>query len=397
MSSRYQQDIDMSADNNTHTMLVRAVGTNKRVLELGAASGYMTRRLHDQGCTVVAVECDPEAADELSRTADRTVIGDLNDLAVLEGIDGKFDVVLAGDVLEHLLDPLGVLRAAVAKLASAGRVVISVPNVTHADLKVSLLAGHFDYRDQGLLDRTHIRFFTFETLMALLAAADLQPIEMQRMQIPMFHTELAQPPDSVGISVQAAALRVRESDTYQFIVTAQLVAEHVDAESATETFAHQQREAATKRATAIAEDRLSTLLGSPAPADPELTGSEDELRARIGGLTAEVAAARRELLDACRQEITGAEVAGRLHHLEVYQRGMAEKWAEHIGGDPAAPLDEIVEQVLASSVQELAAAREQLAAVREELAAAGKGADAAMPPATSRAIVGRRLARRLGR
>ena len=220
MSSRYQSEIDLSLTNNTHTSLVRMVGENKRVLELGAASGYMTRILRDRGCSVTAVEFDPAAIDELALVADVAIRGDLNDPGVLAGIDGPFDVVLAGDVLEHLLDPLAVLRASTARLAAGGRVVLSIPNVGHADLRLALLQGKFEYRETGLLDDTHIKFFTYDSLMALLADAGLMPVAMERTLTQVFESELAVPRESVSEAVLAAVLRVPESLTYQFVVTA---------------------------------------------------------------------------------------------------------------------------------------------------------------------------------
>lgn len=220
LSSRYQSEIDLTLTNNTHASLVRMVGENKRVLELGAASGYMTRILRDRGCNVTAVEYDSGVLDELGLVADGAIWGDLNDPAVLAAIDGPFDVVLAGDVLEHLLDPLAVLRASAAKLAAGGRVVLSIPNVGHADLRLALLQGQFEYRETGLLDATHIKFFTYDSLMALLADAHLMPIKMERTLTQVFESELAVPRESVSEDVLAAVLRVPESLTYQFVVTA---------------------------------------------------------------------------------------------------------------------------------------------------------------------------------
>lgn len=362
----------MSEDNNTHTLLVRAVGTDGRVLELGAASGYMTQLLRERGCRVVAIEYDPAAAAELAEIADETVVGDLNDPAVLAGIDGEFDVVLAGDVLEHLTDPLGVLRAAISTLAPGGRVVISVPNMTHADLKVSLMAGYFDYRDTGLLDRTHIRFFTFETLMALLDDAGLRPIEVHRMQIPMFHTELALPPELVSAPVQLAALRVRESDTYQFIVTAEpIAADDPSTRAAIESFTHQTRLAAAEHAAQVTSARLSVLIGDAATAPkPDLGGTGDELRSRIIGMAEETATARRELLDACLRESEGQTAANRLHHLEQYQRNLSQKWAAQGEMSPDEPLEQIVEHLFATmtaELMELRSARAELLATADQL------------------------------
>jgi 2-polyprenyl-3-methyl-5-hydroxy-6-metoxy-1,4-benzoquinol methylase len=220
VTSRYQADIDIGAKNNTHTSLLILAGENRRVLELGAASGYMTRVLQDRGCEVTAVELDPTAIDELKAIATDTVVGDLNDADLLEAIEGPFDVVLAGDVLEHLVDPLSVLRACVAKLTPAGAVVISLPNVAHVDLKLSLLQGKFEYQGTGLLDDSHLHFFTYRTMLDLLDQASLLVTDIHRIVVHPFESELAVPRGSVTPEVLEAALSIPEAETYQFVVRA---------------------------------------------------------------------------------------------------------------------------------------------------------------------------------
>jgi 2-polyprenyl-3-methyl-5-hydroxy-6-metoxy-1,4-benzoquinol methylase len=220
VNNRYAAEIDLSNVHNTHSMLVLMVGEGKRVLELGASSGYMTRVLQQRGCRVTAIEYDPEAGAELALVADDTIIGDLNDLSLLGGISGRYDVVLAGDVFEHLIRPLDVLRAAVELLEPDGAVVLSVPNVAHADLRLSLLQGRFDYQETGVLDETHLRWFTHRTLVDMLTAAGLVVVELQRSIVRVFESEMSVPRDSVGTSVLSAVMRVPESETYQFVLTA---------------------------------------------------------------------------------------------------------------------------------------------------------------------------------
>lgn len=220
MSNRYASEIDLADVDSTHTRLVLMVGEGKKVLELGASSGYMTRMLQARGCHVTAVEYDPEAGAELALIAEKTVIGDLNDLSLLRGIPGRFDVVLAGDVFEHLVQPLEVVRAAVALLKPDGALVMSVPNVVHADLRLGLLQGRFDYRETGVLDATHLRWFTHKTLVGMLAEAGLVVVDLHRSEVRVFESEMAVPIDSVGPVVLSAVMRVPESETYQFVLTA---------------------------------------------------------------------------------------------------------------------------------------------------------------------------------
>jgi 2-polyprenyl-3-methyl-5-hydroxy-6-metoxy-1,4-benzoquinol methylase len=156
---------------------------------------------------------DPDAIDELKTVATHTVVGDLNDPYVLAAIEGPFDVVLAGDVLEHLVDPLSVLRACVAKLTPAGAVVISLPNVAHADLKLSLLQGKFEYQRTGLLDDSHLQFFTYRTMLDLLNQANLLVTDIHRTVVHPFESELAVPRGSVTPAVLEAALSIPEAET----------------------------------------------------------------------------------------------------------------------------------------------------------------------------------------
>ena len=132
--------------------------------------------------------------------------------------DESFDVITFGDVLEHLGDPLAVLRTAVRKLKPTGFVVTSLPNVAHGDVRLSLLHGAFRYRETGLLDRTHVRFFTLETTTRAAREAGLVVVDTRHVIMPLFHTELGLSredyPDAVVDEIRADA----EFETYQFVM-----------------------------------------------------------------------------------------------------------------------------------------------------------------------------------
>lgn len=220
-SSKYDTVVDLAKDDNSHTMMVELVGSNKRVLDVGCANGYLARVLVEHGCTVSGVEFDRAAAEEARPVLQDLVVGDLEqlDLATELGT-GRFDVVVFGDVLEHLRDPLPVLRAARELLAPDGCVVISIPNIAHGDVRLQLLQGRFDYRPLGLLDSTHIRFFTRDNLKALLRDAGFAATEFLRTTAPLFGTELAPERDSVPAELVAQMLEDPDATTYQFVVRA---------------------------------------------------------------------------------------------------------------------------------------------------------------------------------
>lgn len=220
MPSRYEAHVDPAAPNNCHAYILGLVGWNKSVLELGAAAGHVTRALAAQGNRVTALEYDPEAAADLKEVADQVVVGDLNDPGVLSSLVSQFDVVVAGDVLEHLLDPLRVVRQAVQLLTPGGSIVISLPHVGHVDVRLSLLEGRFDYNNVGLLDDTHIRFFTLKTLRQMVERAGLVITELRRVRIPAFETELRVDRGSVPTEILERIFSDPEAETYQFVFQA---------------------------------------------------------------------------------------------------------------------------------------------------------------------------------
>jgi len=267
-SNRYWAPVDPDAPNNAHAFSLELVGHNKRVLELGPAAGAVTRALADRGCRVVGIEVDPEAARHLEGVAEAVVVGDLADPEVVAAVadDEGFDVVLAGDVLEHLPDPLAVLRACRRALRPGGYVVVSLPNIAHADVKLRLLAGQFDYRETGLLDRTHLTFFTRASLGQLLEDAGFLLVDLRRVLVPVFTTEQAVEAESVEPAVLQAVMADPESETYQFVARAMVhdgdaelarLAERIVA-AETELERERARCAALEVRVESGEDRLAT-------------------------------------------------------------------------------------------------------------------------------------------
>jgi 2-polyprenyl-3-methyl-5-hydroxy-6-metoxy-1,4-benzoquinol methylase len=221
MLSHYHTAIDPQEENDAHSCLLRMVGFNKRVLEAGCASGHVSEALSAQGCSVVGIEIDADVVKPAEQWVERVIIGNFDDGLLWKELEGEiFDAVLFGDVLEHLRDPLATLLESMKHLEPLGSVVISVPNIAHADVKVALLKGLFPYADDGLLDRTHIHFFTKESLLELVKAAGLVPIEFRRVTVPAFATELGVERSDVSKEVLDAILADRESLTYQFVLKA---------------------------------------------------------------------------------------------------------------------------------------------------------------------------------
>ena len=159
-------------------------GRGRRLLDVGAADGLLSRPLTERGWKVTGIEADAAMAAAGAAHCERMLVADLN--RGVPPLDGEFDAIVCADVLEHLADPAAALAALVPALAAGGDVVISVPNVAHLWMRLSLMAGRFDYADRGILDRTHLRFFTRRTLDALLAGAGLSAVREVATPVPLY-------------------------------------------------------------------------------------------------------------------------------------------------------------------------------------------------------------------
>ena len=148
--------------NRSQAFFINHIKDGSTVLELGAAFGALARRLKEKkGCKVTCVEIDPEGARNCSLYAVKVILGDLEGLEWAEELKGeKFDYIVMGDVLEHLRSPKVIVERAKEFLNDGGLLLTSIPNLTHSAVILSLLKGRFDYQPTGLLDFTHIHFFT---------------------------------------------------------------------------------------------------------------------------------------------------------------------------------------------------------------------------------------------
>ena len=146
-------------------------GRGRRILDVGAADALVGRRLTERGWRVTGIEGDPALAQAGAPYCERMITANLN--REVPEVQGPFDAILYGDVLEHLIDPSRVLVELNRSLVPDGFVIVSVPNIAHLYIRLLLLLGRFDYLDRGILDNTHLRFFTARSLRALLDDAGL--------------------------------------------------------------------------------------------------------------------------------------------------------------------------------------------------------------------------------
>jgi 2-polyprenyl-3-methyl-5-hydroxy-6-metoxy-1,4-benzoquinol methylase len=221
----YDSPLDLNNTNDPRTLALRLIAPGKTVLELGPSTGRVTRVLSERGCLVVAVERDGGMAPTLERYCSRVIVGDIERLS-LEQVFGeqRFDVILAGDFLEHLAHPLELLHELKRYLSEEGYVVASIPNIAHGSVRLSLLQGKFEYKDIGILDQTHLRFFTLESILGLFTDAGFAIVDVQRVrQDPFQEPYIERPPlDRPELSPDLKRLIEDDPDaaTVQFVVKA---------------------------------------------------------------------------------------------------------------------------------------------------------------------------------
>jgi 2-polyprenyl-3-methyl-5-hydroxy-6-metoxy-1,4-benzoquinol methylase len=194
-SARHNYDYGVDLGSDTAAVHVLSlVGDARRVLEIGAGPGSITRELARTGSReLTAVEIDPVAVEKLKAVTPRAFAADLNDpqwQGVLTGV-GPFDAIVSADVFEHLYGPWRVLAGLKPLLAPGGGIVVSLPHVGHFGIIASLMDQDFEYRDLGLLDRTHIRFFGLKNMQALFDGAGYRIVDAQAVIRPPERTEFS--------------------------------------------------------------------------------------------------------------------------------------------------------------------------------------------------------------
>ena len=228
-SDLYRVEVDPNATNNPHSYALQMTGSGHRVLEVGCSVGHVTEHLVAAGNTVVGVEIDPVAAAEAERFAERVHVVDLDFQALSTVEDGVFDVIILGDVLEHLRDPATALDDLMKLLAPNGRVIASIPNVAHIDVRLMLLEGRWDYTPSGLMDPTHLKWFTKSTVRSLLDGAGLVATRLERVRVGPFGTNIELDTSRPRTDAIAFVETDPEAHTLQFVVEAVRSEMHTDA------------------------------------------------------------------------------------------------------------------------------------------------------------------------
>lgn len=188
-----------------------------RVLEFGCGCGENTAYLGQVlSCKVDCVEISKESAKQATRYADKMVVADIDAGMWEYQISGLYDYILFGDVLEHLQYPAEAIRKASKYLSATGSILMSVPNIGHNAVSLALRRGKFEYRPTGLLDDSHIKFFTRSSLKHMMAQQGFRSVAQNDLSLHPCQTELRSYYWRSPVLSLSLAFR-RDGHVYQFV------------------------------------------------------------------------------------------------------------------------------------------------------------------------------------
>lgn len=206
---------------SSHMQILKLCGEGERarLLDIGCARGSLMAELEKQNWDVSGIEPHTEDA-EIARAAGFSVLNCSVEEALLNNFKSYKGIIIA-DVLEHLLDPKEILTACRSLIESDGFIVISVPNIAHVSVRIQLLLGRFNYSDAGILDRTHLHFYTKKTIVELIEQCSLSAVRIASSPAPIekVFPSLARKGFSWILQLGAKVARAWPSlFAYQFIV-----------------------------------------------------------------------------------------------------------------------------------------------------------------------------------
>lgn len=165
----YEQIFKKSGLSKTQLEIIKIIGKDKRVLEIGSSTGYMTKFFLDNNCLVDIVETDKNACLKLPKGVRKVFNYSIEDRVIKKLLNKDYDFIIMADVLEHLINPENALNLLHHIASKNCQLIISMPNIASWVMRKQLFfKGDFEYKDSGLLDRTHLHFYTIKTLPKLL-------------------------------------------------------------------------------------------------------------------------------------------------------------------------------------------------------------------------------------
>jgi methionine biosynthesis protein MetW len=167
MQSIYNRDLSMGLEGK-YLKVAEKIQPKSTILEIGCNTGYFSRSLIKCGHEVLGIEVDADAAQIAISNGVNVICGSIEENSLIKSINQKFDIILMMDVLEHCVHPVDVLKSLQKIIKPNGKIIITGPNVAYWAVRKDLLLGRWNYTDSGILDRTHLHFYTASTWQSLI-------------------------------------------------------------------------------------------------------------------------------------------------------------------------------------------------------------------------------------
>ena len=188
---------------------------SKNILDIGCSTGTLGKQIKEKfDIKVTGIELSKEMAKVALSNLDEVIIGDVEKNVMDKLGENKFDCIILGDIIEHLRDPWHFIKECHRILEKKGAIIASIPNIRHLSTIYSLvIKGYWPYRERGIHDKTHLRFFTLKTIEKMIGYADCKIIQIKR------NYRIIDKPHRINKIAKYLALPyVKDFLTYQFLL-----------------------------------------------------------------------------------------------------------------------------------------------------------------------------------
>lgn len=220
--NKYDFQLDMNSI-NSNSAILKNLTPNSKVLELGCAYGRMTKYMRETlNCTIDTIELDEEAGKIAANWANKSFAANIEEQDTWDELKFigccDYDHIIFADVLEHLRWPHETLNNAKGLLKDTGTIWISIPNIAHNSVIIDLINNKFNYRDVGILDDTHLKFFTINSLLGMIDKCELNVIKridlINKVEYTEFNNSYDELPDDISNLLKNREL----GEVYQFVL-----------------------------------------------------------------------------------------------------------------------------------------------------------------------------------